>query len=82
MSSSKDLATFREQRGGQIPPETLAVIDQSIVRLRASGMAERCLRVGDVAPDFVAYSLSGEEVSLSRLLGDGPVVLSYYRGGR
>ncbi len=39
------------------------------------------LNVGDKAPDFTLMDATGTEVKLSSLLQDGPVVLTWYRGG-
>ncbi len=81
MSFSKELAEFREKRRAQIPPESLTVIDGSIERLRKSDILEKCLKVGDAAPNFKGSNVHGEEVKLTRLLEKGSVVLSFYRGG-
>ncbi len=81
MSLSREIAEFREKRRAQIPPDALAVIDGAIERLRRSGIPEKCLKQGDVAPDFKSRNVLGEEVELSRLQQKGPVVLSFYRGG-
>ena len=39
------------------------------------------LREGDTAPDFVLPDSKGQIVRLSSILEQGPVVLSFYRGG-
>ncbi len=39
------------------------------------------LRVGDKAPDFTLTDASGKKVTLSEMLKEGPVVLTWYRGG-
>ncbi len=38
------------------------------------------MKVGDKAPDFVAYDQTGKQVQLTKLLEKGPVVLFFYRG--
>lgn len=38
------------------------------------------LAVGDKAPDFTLPNATGTQISLSRLLKSGPVVLKFYRG--
>ena len=43
-------------------------------------MLERALKEGDTAPDFTLKNASGNEVSLAKLLENGPVVLTWYRG--
>lgn len=46
-----------------------------------SGVLERAVNVGDRAPEFHLTSVTGEDVSLSGLLRQGPVILVWYRGG-
>ncbi len=46
-----------------------------------SGVVEGAKNVGDQAPGFTLENHSGESVSLSGLLEQGPVVLVWYRGG-
>ena len=46
-----------------------------------SGILDSALNVGDIAPDFTLKNALGEEVSLKDYLKEGPVVLSWYRGG-
>ena len=37
------------------------------------------LQVGDAAPDFALQATTGEKIMLSEALGQGPVVLVFYR---
>ncbi len=46
-----------------------------------SSLAGRGLQVGDKAPDFTLKDSSGKEITLSSALKQGPVVLTWYRGG-
>jgi len=48
--------------------------------LRASGILDRVVKVGERAPDFTLPSIDGVPVSLAELLVKGPVVLSFFRG--
>lgn len=48
--------------------------------LRDSGVADRVVKVGDKAPDFSLRNTLETEISLSALLANGPVVLSFFRG--
>lgn len=45
-----------------------------------SGIAEKALRVGDVAPAFTLPNAVGKLVSSETLLQGGPLVVSFYRG--
>jgi peroxiredoxin len=45
-----------------------------------SGLAEQSLKAGGQAPDFTLPDANGTDVTLSTLLQQGPVVLTFYRG--
>lgn len=75
------LDQFRLDFTGKIPPEIAAAMTRADNELAASGIAARALGAGAVAPDFTLQGAHGETVTLSRLLRQGPVVVSFYRGG-
>jgi hypothetical protein len=81
MSLTQDLAHLREESRREIPEDNLAVMDRAIEDLARSGLVEAALNKGDTAPDFVLPNAMGRPVSLTELLKQGPVVLSFYRGG-
>lgn len=80
-----DLAQVLQQQNeaarANLPATSLQVMDAATAELAASGLAERSLAVGADAPDFTLPDATGGEVTLSSLLADGPVVVSFYRGG-
>jgi peroxiredoxin len=49
--------------------------------LRQSNVASRALQVGDKAPDFLLPDAHGRLHSSKHLRGEGPLVVSFYRGG-
>lgn len=53
---------------------------RALATLEASGLSERALREGAIAPDFELPNAVGDLVRLSDLLRSGPVILSFYRG--
>jgi peroxiredoxin len=65
----------------QLPPDTAAVVGGSFEKLAASHVAEHARNVGEIAPDFKLPNATGTPVSLYDMLNNGPVVLSFYRGG-
>ena len=81
MSLTKDLAARREAARNHIPPDKLSVMDRATEDLDRSGITASCLKAGDTAPDFVLPNIAGQLVSLIEMLKNGPVVLSFYRGG-
>jgi peroxiredoxin len=70
-------ARGREKR----PPEITELFERCVEDVRAQGIAERALGVGADAPDFVLPDAQGVEVSLASLRAQGPVVVTFYRGG-
>jgi peroxiredoxin len=49
--------------------------------LRKTNIASHALKVGDSAPDFLLPDAHGRLVSSEQLRRDGPLVVSFYRGG-
>jgi peroxiredoxin len=80
MSLREQLDCFRDTFISEMPPEVIRAIARGDEEIVSSGLAQRALRAGDVAPDFALLDSRGETVSLSRLRKSGPVVLSFYRG--
>ena len=80
MALQDALDRIREAARTRIPAEARAVMERSIEDLRASGIMQRIVRVGQPAPDFTLPSAAGAPVSLTGLRARGPVVLSFYRG--
>lgn len=68
----KDLAT-------QVPAEILAAFGESLQSLMASNIADKALKVGDMAPNF-KIELDGKMTDLASLLENGTVVLNFFRG--
>jgi len=52
-----------------------------LIDLRATGVQERALRVGDRAPNVTLPDALGRPVRLADLWARGPLVVSFYRGG-
>ncbi|BDS08015.1 peroxiredoxin [Oceaniferula spumae] len=60
--------------------EKIAEYNKGIKSVVESGMLKKALKKGDTAPDFTLKNAVGKEVTLSNLLKDGPVVMTWYRG--
>lgn len=61
--------------------EKIASYDAGLKAVEESGILETALNVGDTAAQFTLKNQNGEPVLLSALLEEGPVVLTWYRGG-
>jgi peroxiredoxin len=63
-----------------VQPERLAVGERAVEELFASGIEERILPVGAVAPEFALKDASGRLVRSPDLLALGPLVIKFFRG--
>lgn len=81
MSLARQLDELREQFSRTAPEGRVALYEGKIAAMRASFPLEQVRRTGDKAPDFSLPDAKGRQRSLSSLLGQGPVVLTFYRGG-
>ncbi len=64
----------------KVPPEVAAVMSRATEDLRASGIVDRAIKPGAAAPVFSLPDEGGQLVSLSDLLSQGWLILSFYRG--
>ncbi len=62
-------------------PDPRAILAKATADLVQSGQAERAVHQGQKAPDFALPDAKGQTVRLSDLLKQGPVILTFYRGG-
>lgn len=67
--------------GGKAPDSVKKTYAEGIQAVVDSGVVQHAKQVGDKAPDFELTNASGETVRLSDALKNGPVVLTWYRGG-
>ena len=81
MELQKEIEQFKEEAFRGIPEGTLKAMADGIEELRLQKVAQNCLKKGNKAPDFTLPNVRGENVSLYHFLHNGPVVLSFYRGG-
>ena len=63
------------------PEKKKSDYERGIQLVRDSGVEKAAKQVGDKAPNFVLPNALGEDVTLYSLLKDGPVILTWYRGG-
>lgn len=78
---AEQLAGQRRRSAARRTAEQQAAIAAGVDLVRASGITERAPAPGAHAPDFTLPNVRGEEIRLGDLLGRGPVVLAFYRGG-
>lgn len=62
-------------------PERLAVYEEGIAKLLASGIESAILKAGNTAPEFaLPDAISGKTIRSSDLLALGPLVIDFFRG--
>jgi len=62
------------------PHEAIEKMHRATAALKASGIEDAALRVGDRAPNFALFNQNHVSVTSSELLRQGPVVVSFFRG--
>jgi hypothetical protein len=62
------------------PREAIETMHRATAELKASGIEERALKVGDTAPSFTLFNQDHVQVASSDLLRQGPAVVSFFRG--
>jgi hypothetical protein len=63
-----------------VQAERLAVGERAVEELFATGIEDRILPVGSVAPEFALNDSSGRLVRSQDMLALGPVVVKFFRG--
>ncbi|MEN1679446.1 MAG: peroxiredoxin-like family protein [Planctomycetota bacterium] len=74
----KQLAAGYAKRAPEAMKQAFA---KGIADVKATGIVERALAVGQPAPDATLLTPDGKEVTLGSLQAEGPLVLAFYRGG-
>ena len=63
MTLDEKLATIREAASKRLPPERQAIMHRANEDLRASGILDRVIKVGDALPAFSLQNTYGREVN-------------------
>src|SRR5215472_9876458 len=80
MTLEQSLATIRQASSKRLSPDNQAIMHRANDDLRASGILDRMIRVGNPLPAFALQNAYGREVRSSDLLAEGPLVLPVFRG--
>ena len=62
------------------PHEAIETMHRATAELKASGIEDRALNVGDRAPSFTLFNQDHVQVASNDLLREGPLVVSFFRG--
>jgi len=86
MSSLQDrLDEFKRTFESGAPPynvshEAIEKMHRATAALKASGIEDAALRVGDHAPSFTLFNQNHAAVASNGLLHHGPLLVSFFRG--
>jgi len=81
MSLMQELENSKKELFSKISKETVETLLKTTDELVKSGIAENALKVGDKIPEFTLKDIHGDSISSSDALKNGPLVISFYRGG-
>ena len=81
MTLKSKIDQFKYRFLEQVPQQIQEKMQKAEETLKSSRLAERALTAGNDAVDFTLPNAKGEQVSSEALRQQGPVVLSFYRGG-
>ena len=62
------------------PLEAIEKTHRATAELKASGILDRTLKVGDRAPSFTLFNQEHRQVASGDLLRQGPLVVGFFRG--
>jgi hypothetical protein len=80
MALKDKLDAFRVAAEKRIPPDRWAIMQRATADLRASGILDRIVKVGQPMPAFSGTAHDGRTIDSGDLLARGPLVLSFFRG--
>ncbi|MBA2401563.1 MAG: AhpC/TSA family protein [Bradyrhizobium sp.] len=78
---SEQLDEFLAGWKQRVPLERQAVMERHIAHLKATGFGESAKQVGQQAPAIVLPDAQGKAFDVATLLANGPVIVTFYRGG-
>ncbi len=63
-----------------VPHDAIEKMHRATAELKASGLEDHALKIGDRAPSFVLFNQDHMQVAAPDLLRQGPLVVSFFRG--
>ncbi len=81
MSLKNKLTEFKSAFLEKVPQQIVETMQKAEDALKESRLAEGALAAGNDAVDFTLPNARGEQVSSAELREQGPIVVSFYRGG-
>lgn len=78
---SEQLEAYRTGWRARVPADRQAVMDNHVAHLANGGIRSTAKQIGDTAPSICLPDQNGTEYDVKNLLGKGPIVITFYRGG-
>ena len=80
MQKLKELTDAKIAIGRKNNPEFMKGVDDIIMNAKAFHQGEKAIKIGKKAPNFKLPDPIGNSISLSNLLNEGPLIITFYRG--
>jgi peroxiredoxin len=80
MKTLKEQTDAKIQAGRAANPDFMKNVDEIIAKAKKFQQGDKAIELGKIAPDFVLPNPKGILISLTNLLTQGPVVVTFYRG--
>jgi len=80
MKTLKEKTDAKIQAGREANPDFMKNVDEIIARAKEFQQGDKAIELGKIAPDFVLPNQKGILLSLTNLLTQGPIVVTFYRG--
>lgn len=80
MQKLKEQTDAKIAEGRKKNPEFMKGVDDIIIEAKAFQQGDKAIKIGEKAPNFELPNALGAPISLSNLLNEGPLVITFYRG--
>ncbi|WP_159819028.1 peroxiredoxin-like family protein [Colwellia sp. 20A7] len=80
MKTLKEQTDAKVQAGREANPDFMKNVDEIIAKAKKLQQGDKAIELGKIAPNFVLPNPKGVLISLTNLLTQGPVVVTFYRG--
>ena len=80
MKTLKEKTDAKIEAGREANPDFMKNVDEIIARAKEFQQGDKAIELGKIAPDFVLPNQKGILLSLTNLLTQGPIVVTFYRG--
>lgn len=81
MKLQDKLTALKEENLAKFPEDVKSKLTNDLQNLIDSGIVERAPKAGEKLTEFSLQNHKGKTISLSELRENGPVVVTFYRGG-